>query len=76
MTSLPRRRTLLELAGGSTPSSRRGFNILVLTMDFVQSPVLFFAAVEAEEALVAAVFFAFPIMVGKLSLRVEKREMV
>jgi hypothetical protein len=51
----------LELDGGSTPSSRRGFKLCVFMMDFIQLPTLFFVAVEVEEALPAAIFFPFPI---------------
>jgi hypothetical protein len=58
--------TLLELAAGSTPSSRKGFRVCVLIVDFIQSPTRFFAAVEAEEALVVTAFFVFPIAARKL----------
>jgi hypothetical protein len=67
--------TLLELAAGSTPSSRKGFRVRVLTADFVQSLIRFFTAVEAEEALVATTFFVFPIAAGKHCSVLEGREM-
>jgi hypothetical protein len=69
-------RTLLELAAGSTPSSRKGFRVRVLTADFVQSSICFFAVVEAEEALVATAFFVFPIVTGKPRSGLEGGEMV
>jgi hypothetical protein len=43
--------------------------------DFVQSPVHFFEAVEAQEALVAMVFFDFPISTGKPRSALRKKAM-
>jgi hypothetical protein len=67
--------TLLVLTTGSNPSSRRGFSIRALIEDFVQSPVCFFAAVEAEEALEATSFFVFPISTGKLCSELGRKAM-
>jgi hypothetical protein len=62
----------LEFIEGSTPSSRSGLSVLALTLDFVQSPTRFFAAVEAEEAFVAVGFFPFPIVIGELRLELGR----
>jgi hypothetical protein len=68
-------RTLLVLATGITLLSHKGFKVRVLMADFVQSPTRFFAAVEAEEALVAKALFVFPIATGEHRSKLEEGEM-
>jgi hypothetical protein len=65
----------LDFVEGRIPSSQSGLSILALMLDFVQSPTCFFAAMEAEEAFVAAGFFPFPLRWGSFTWSLEGAKM-